>query len=101
MELVKKSIRLPQELVDFVEEQNGRDFTGKLCGLLLEMKNGDSRRVKEIARYNNYIDTQAKRLNGYYELIHSTQAAAQRYEALLKQLQSDIDRLASVPRVSQ
>ena len=34
---VSKSVRLPMELVSFVEEQEGRDFSKKLVNLLTDI----------------------------------------------------------------
>lgn len=99
--LVKKSLRLPLELVDFVEAQEGKDFTGKLCGLLVEMKKGESKRMQDMAYYDRYIDTQVKRLKEYYDLVDRTTKLAKLYEELLRLQQREIDALANNAGVSQ
>lgn len=40
MKLIQKSVRIPEDLVEFVENREGDSFSGKLVDLLLELKYG-------------------------------------------------------------
>lgn len=60
-DLIKKSIRLPADIVDYVEAQPGRDFTSKLLGLLMECRDTESQRAESLAYYERSIaDNTAK-----------------------------------------
>lgn len=92
-DLVSKSVRLPSDLVEFVEAWEGKDFTSKLINLLEELRSGAEQREVDIQNYRGYIDNLRQRIDAYYKLIYDTRAASQKYEALLKQLQGDIDQM--------
>lgn len=67
---VSKSVRLSREQIAYIEEQEGKDFSSKLSGLLEEVKSGEAERKKNIAWYEGCIREQEKELNGYRSLIN-------------------------------
>lgn len=64
--LISKSVRLPQELVDYVMQQPGNDFSKKLVGILYEYWKGDEQRQLNLQRYDENI---AARRSQYCELV--------------------------------
>lgn len=64
--LVPKSVRLPQDIVDFVEQQPGGDFSKKLVGILKEYRSGDEERQNIIKHFDQVIE---ERRNTYSELV--------------------------------
>ena len=64
--LVPKSVRLPQEIVDFVEQQPGADFSKKLVAILYDYWKGDEQRKLNLQRYDENI---AARRSQYCELV--------------------------------
>lgn len=65
---VSKSIRLDTDFVDFVEAQEGRNFTNKLSGILEEYIKGDEKRKANIRYYEKMINSRRRELTDYIEL---------------------------------
>lgn len=59
---VSKSVRIPVELVDYIELQEGYTFSDKLITLLDDVKNGDAKRRKMISEYDKQIDLRKQKL---------------------------------------
>lgn len=53
--LVKKSLRIPGDLVEYVETQPGADFSKKLVSILNEYREGDEERRRNIAAYDKFV----------------------------------------------
>ena len=64
--LVPKSVRLPQDIVDFVEQQPGADFSKKLVAILKEYRSGDEERQNIIKHFDQVIE---ERRNTYSKLV--------------------------------
>ena len=60
--LVQKSIRLPADIIDFIDEQKGANFSDKLIGILDNCIYGDERRKEELARDDRDIRARERRL---------------------------------------
>lgn len=60
---IRKSVRIPSDLVEYVEAQEGKDFTDKLTNLLREVKDGEEKRKDLIAGYDHRIEMKQKELN--------------------------------------
>ena len=57
-DLIKKSIRLPADLDEYVNSQKGTTWTDKLCRILEEYRSGDetrSRTVRSILSLGHWI----------------------------------------------
>ena len=68
--LVHKSVRLPQELVDFVQSQSGNDFSKKLVKILKDYKDGYTLRIAQVQRYDELIDERQKQLQELTERVN-------------------------------
>lgn len=65
---VVKSIRLSPKQISYIEEQEGKDFSSKLSGLLEEFKSGEAKRKERISMYEGLIREQEIELKGYRKL---------------------------------
>lgn len=90
---IQKSVRLPEEMVQFIEKAEGADFSSKLMGILNEYFLNEDFYKNRIQHYEELVERRRKTCNGYYALIRKTRTASQQYEELLRQLQIDIERL--------
>lgn len=81
-DLIQKSVRLPTYLIEYIEEQDGRDFSKKLLGLLNDVYAGDEKRRRDIADYQRLIAQKQQKLR---------QLSGQIYDAA-----RILDRLAGV-----
>lgn len=61
--LILKSVRLPDHLVEFIESQEGDNFSQKLTSILLEYRDGDDERQRMLESYRRDI-TRYKDLYG-------------------------------------
>lgn len=52
MKMYSKSVRFPEDLAAFVEQQPGEDFSKKLVGVLREYRDGNERRQADIRCYD-------------------------------------------------
>ncbi len=69
-ELVKKSVRLPADLVEYVEGQKGRDFSKKLVSILWEAREGDRERQRILDEYDALIEKRRARLEELQQEIY-------------------------------
>ncbi len=67
--LVPKSVRLPADLVAFVESKKGRTFSQKLIYVLEDYRAGDDIRLEEIEQYDALLERKRAELSGYYDII--------------------------------
>lgn len=91
--LIQKSVRLPEELVVFIEEQSGSTFSEKLVSMLEELQSGYSERMELIRSHEQALKQLREKVDGYYRLVYDTRQASWRYENLLKELQKQIENL--------
>lgn len=59
---VRKSVRLSQEVYEYVESAEGKSFNDKLDRLLLDAKNGEAQRAKRIQEYDKRIQRQEEEI---------------------------------------
>ncbi len=85
---VKKSIRLPAELVEYIENCDGKNFNSKLVSILNEFRDGDECRTRRIAEYDNLIQERRirlselnKKVNGASMLVNRLQVFCSSAEA--------------------
>ncbi len=61
-DLIKKSIRLPADLDEYVNSQKGTTWTDKLCWILEEYRSGDETRAEELAYYEKLMAANRKKI---------------------------------------
>lgn len=61
-DLIKKSIRLPVDLDEYVNSQKGTTWTDKLCRILEEYRSGDETRTEELAYYKKLMAANRKKI---------------------------------------
>ena len=72
-DLVTKSMRLPSDIVDYVEQQPGDTFTSKLVTLLREVKDSDQQRAENLAWYESTIEANRQKIAKQNEEIYQIQ----------------------------
>ena len=86
VKVIQKSVRIPSDLVEFVDSQPGADFSKKLIGILTEYKNGDLERKLMLQRYEEQIAERRKRLDTLMQKINSASMISRRVDALFKEV---------------
>ena len=61
-DLIKKSIRLPADLDEYVNSQKGTTGTDKLSRILEEYRSGDETRAEELAYYEKLMAANRKKI---------------------------------------
>lgn len=89
-DLVTKSMRLPSDIVDYVEQQPGDTFTSKLVTLLREVKDGDQQRAENLAWYESTIEANRQKIAKQNEEIYQIQR-------VLLHLQHAVDEIDKLP----
>ena len=54
-QLVSKSVRLPESLIEYIELQEGGSFSSKLVHYLMECRSGEAERRKNLEFYDKMI----------------------------------------------
>lgn len=91
--LIQKSVRLPTEVINFIEEQPGNNFSSKLLNLINEFITGDSDRCRSMKYSRKELERLQKELNGFYDLVRSSRNLSNTYEHLLRSLQEEFEQL--------
>ena len=61
-DLVTKSMRLPPDIVEYIEQQEGDTFTAKFIDLVYEIMNGDKQRAENLAWYESTIEANRQKI---------------------------------------
>lgn len=85
---VSKTIRLPVELVEYVELQDGKNFSSKLINLLDDVRNGDANRRATIAEYDDLIRDRRQKLREISDSMYNATLVTQKLEQFWKSIQS-------------
>lgn len=92
-ELISKTIRLPSDLLEFIETQPGDTFSAKLIGLVNEFRQGDEIRKVKLKHYNRTI----KQYDQLYSKLANAYGVANRsivnIMVWLDEVQKQIDRV--------
>lgn len=76
---VSKTIRLPLDLVAYIELQDGENFSQQLQGILNDYRSGDADRKKKLAEYrrsiNRYKEVYSRLVDDYAEAFDIMQGA--------------------------
>lgn len=71
-----KSIRLPSDMVEYINQQEGCDFSKKLMKILEEYRDGDQLRAYKISLYDSMIADRSSRLEDLTSRINDALTAA-------------------------
>ena len=72
-DLVSKSMRLPPDIVDYIEQQEGDSFTAKFIDLVYEIMNGDKQRAENLAWYESTIEANRQKIAKQNQEIYQIQ----------------------------
>lgn len=86
--MVQKSVRLPAELVEYVNAQPGCDFTNRLTRVLAECKGGELERKLMLQRYDEQIAERRGRLDALVRSINRVTLISRRVDALVGEVDS-------------
>lgn len=89
-ELISKSLRLPSDVVDYVEQQPGDTFTSKLVTLLREVRDGDQQRAENLAWYESTLKERYQKLEDLNDDIY-------RIQLILMHLHHAVDEIDKLP----
>ena len=89
-DLIAKSMRLPADVVDYVEEQPGDTFTAKFVALVRDIKDGDQRRAERLAYYERTIAANHKKLEEQNQEIYQI-------HRVLLHLHKAVDEINNLP----
>lgn len=85
-DLIQKSVRLPEELFDYVEQQDGRDFSKRLVNLLMDIKDGDAQRKEYLDSYDRAIKSRREELQKLGQYVHDVQRVIRDLEIIARQV---------------
>lgn len=89
-DLIAKSMRLPPDVVDYVEEQPGDTFTAKFVALVRDIKDGDQNRADRLAYYERTIAANHKKLEDQNQKIYQI-------SKVLLHLHKAVDEINNLP----
>ena len=72
-DLVTKSMRLPPDIVEYIEQQEGDTFTAKFIDLVYEIMNGDKQRAENLAWYESTIEANRQKILKQNQEIYQIQ----------------------------
>ena len=72
-DLVTKSMRLPPDIVDYIEQQEGDTFTAKFIDLVYEIMNGDKQPAENLAWYESTIEANRQKIAKQNQEIYQIQ----------------------------
>lgn len=72
-DLVTKSMRLPLDIVEYIEQQEGDTFTAKFIDLVYEIMNGDKQRAENLAWYESTIEANRQKIAKQNQEIYQIQ----------------------------
>lgn len=91
---IRKSVRIPSDLVEYVEFQDGKDFTDKLINLLYEVKDGEEKRKHIIEQYDSIIEQRQKQMYDLNRKVNEASLLVNRLSAFTKAAEaSGIDEI--------
>ncbi len=82
--LVSKTVRLPEDLVKYVESQYGDCFAKKLVHILEEHRAGEKRRQEILREYDRQVEEKRKLLGKYADEIRAASNICREISRTLK-----------------
>lgn len=89
-DLVTKSMRLPPDIVEYIEQQEGDTFTAKFIDLVYEIMNGDKQRAENLAWYESTIEANRQKIAKQNQEIYQIQR-------VLMHLHHAVDEIDKLP----
>lgn len=83
---IVKSVRLTQEVFDYIDSAPGNGFNEKFENIILEAKRGESDRKKELARLEDRINKQQRKQNLLFQQLTNFNYFLNSFEAAHKSL---------------
>ena len=87
-DLIKKSIRLPADLDEYVNSQKGTTWTDKLCRILEEYRSGDETRAEYMADYEKRMAANMKKIQEQNSQIYTVARSLDHLHRALEDLNS-------------
>ena len=94
---IAKSVRLTQEVFDYIDSAPGNGFNEKFENIILEAKRGESDRKKELARLDKKIERQQRKESLLFEKYNYLESSFRDYvhsQHQIENLRHDIDKAA-------
>ena len=66
-------MRLPPDIVEYIEQQEGDTFTAKFIDLVYEIMNGDKQRAENLAWYESTIEANRQKIAKQNQEIYQIQ----------------------------
>ena len=87
-DLIKKSIRLPADLGEYVNSQKGTTWTDKLCRSLEDYRAGDETRAEYMADYEKRMAANRKKIQEQNSQIYTVARSLDHLHRALEDLNS-------------
>ena len=87
-DLVKKSIRLPADLDEYVNSQKGTTWTDKLCRILEDYRSGDETRAEELADFEQRMEANRKMIQEQNSQIYTVARSLDHLHRAIEDLNS-------------
>lgn len=87
-DLIKKSIRLPADLDEYVNSQKGTTWTDKLCRILEDYRSGDETRAEYMADYEKRMAANRKKIQEQNSQIYTVARSLDHLHRALEDLNS-------------
>lgn len=87
-DLIKKSIRLPADLDEYVNSQNGTTWTDKLCRILEDYRSGEETRAEYMADYEKRMAANRKKIQEQNSQIYTVARSLDHLHRALEDLNS-------------
>ena len=94
---IAKSVRLTQEVFDYIDSAPGNGFNEKFENIILEAKRGESDRKKELARLDKQIEKQQRKESLLFEKYNYLESSFRDFVYIHRQIENlrqDIDKAA-------
>lgn len=98
---IAKSVRLTQEVFDYIDSAPGNGFNEKFENIILEAKRGESDRKKELARLDKQIEKQRRKQTLLFEQLTNFDCFLNSFEDAQKLLRNLKNKLNDVHLMAQ
>jgi len=84
MDNISKTVRLPADLVNYIDQQEGSNFSQKLVGILVDYQKGDKIRKDTLAYYNRAVSERRQSLKDVTDKLYRADVLLRRITDALK-----------------
>lgn len=89
MDNISKTVRLPADLVDYINRQEGSNFSQKLVNILEEYRHGDELRRERLAFYDCLLSERREALKEVTDKLYNAGVLLHRITDALKDAVSE------------